>query len=63
MTDSEEEHTFDCPYCMESNTILVDLTGGKKQKFVHDCEVCCHPVLIKLEAGPEGIFNASAEKE
>ena len=48
---------------MESNTIFVDLTGGKKQKFVHDCEVCCHPILIKVEVDEKGIVNASAEKE
>ena len=48
---------------MESNTVRVDLTGGRKQKFVYDCEVCCHPILIKVEADESGIINASAEKE
>ena len=59
----EEDYSFDCPYCMEPNTIRVDLTGGKKQKFVYDCETCCHPIVIQLEAGPDGIERASAEKE
>ncbi len=59
----EEERSFDCPYCNEPNEILVDLTGGEKQKFVHDCAVCCHPILIKLEVNPEGISSFSAEQE
>ena len=63
MAEPEEDYAFECPYCMESNTVRVDLTGGTKQKFVHDCEVCCRPVLIKVEADADGIVNASAEKE
>ncbi len=63
MPNFEEDYTFDCPYCMQANEIRVDLTGGKKQKFVYDCAVCCHPILIKLEADSEGITGFSAEKE
>ena len=63
MTHFEEDVPFDCPYCMETNTIRVDLTAGKKQKFVCDCEICCHPILFTVEAGPEGLVSFSAEKE
>ena len=63
MSNSEEDYSFDCPYCIETNMIRVDFTAGKKQKFVSDCVVCCHPILIKLEVGTEGIVNFSAEKE
>ncbi len=63
MDHFEEELEFDCPYCSAGNTLFVDLTGGAKQQFVHDCETCCHPILIKLDVTEEGIENFSAEKE
>ena len=63
MTNFEEDYSFECPFCMETNEIRLDLTGGEKQQFVYDCATCCHPILIKLEVGPEGITNFSAEKE
>ncbi|OGR51134.1 MAG: hypothetical protein A3I11_00480 [Elusimicrobia bacterium RIFCSPLOWO2_02_FULL_39_32] len=63
MTNFEEDYSFDCPYCMETNDIRIDLTGGKKQQFIYDCEICCHPILIKLEVSSKGIKNFFAEKE
>ena len=63
MIQLEEDHSFDCPHCAETNTIRVDLTGGKKQKLVYDCETCCRPILIRFESGPEGILDFTAEKE
>lgn len=59
----EEEVSFACPYCMEMNQVMVDLSGGAKQQYVYDCSVCCHPIVIKLEVGEDGIENLSAEKE
>ncbi len=63
MTDFEEELSFGCPFCGEVNTLRVDLTGGNKQKFVMDCETCCHPILIKFERDEDGLADFSAEKE
>ncbi len=63
MTDLQEDLTFDCPHCGEPNALRVDLTAGKRQKFVVDCEVCCHPIVIQLEADETGILELSAEKE
>ncbi len=52
-----------CPYCMASNTLSVDFTGGRSQSFTVDCEVCCKPVSIRFEAGPEGIIRFDAQRE
>ncbi|OGR84126.1 MAG: hypothetical protein A2901_08895 [Elusimicrobia bacterium RIFCSPLOWO2_01_FULL_54_10] len=59
----EDSIPFPCPFCGIENTAPVDLTGGKRQKFVVDCENCCHPILIKFEVGDDGVENFRSEKE
>lgn len=40
-----------CPYCGEENTISIDRTGGRRQSYVEDCQVCCQPwsVIVTFE--------------
>ena len=50
--DAEEgvvEQGFDCPYCWEPVTVLVD-TSVPDQEYVEDCEVCCNPIAIHVRA-------------
>ena len=63
MTEPEEDITFDCPYCMTENTVRIDLTGGRKQQLTHDCEICCHPIVIKLETDVASVVNFDVERE
>jgi len=39
------EHFFQCPYCWETISMLLD-TSVVKQVYIEDCEVCCHPIQI-----------------
>ena len=41
----EEEYFFNCPYCWEEISMLVDTFSGD-QAYIEDCEVCCNPVEI-----------------
>ena len=41
-----EEHFFQCPYCWEQISMLLD-PSVLHQSFVEDCEVCCNPIEIK----------------
>jgi transcription elongation factor Elf1 len=41
----EIEHFFDCPYCGENISMLIDLSLNN-QLYTEDCEVCCHPIEI-----------------
>ena len=59
----EEDHSFSCPYCQSFISIRVDVTGGRTQVFVVDCEVCCRPIDIKLEEEDGQILNFDAESE
>ena len=41
------EHVFECPYCWESISMLVD-TSIDDQAYVEDCEVCCNPIAVRV---------------
>ncbi len=41
----EEEYFFDCPYCGEQISMLLDLSLNH-QSYIEDCEVRCQPILI-----------------
>ncbi|WP_394750239.1 CPXCG motif-containing cysteine-rich protein [Spongiimicrobium salis] len=39
------EHFFQCPYCWEEISMLLDTSIGV-QTYVEDCEVCCNPMEV-----------------
>ncbi len=39
------EHSFLCPYCGEDISMVLD-ASVRRQVYVEDCEVCCHPIEI-----------------
>lgn len=41
-----EETFFQCPYCWEDISMLVDVSVSK-QTYVEDCEVCCNPIEVR----------------
>ena len=40
-----QEHFFQCPYCWEEISMLLD-TSVRKQTYIEDCEICCNPIEI-----------------
>ncbi len=62
--DLAEEKFFDCPYCGENISVVLDISAGG-QSYVEDCEVCCNPIEINYEAedGKITSFNASRADE
>jgi len=59
----EEDYFFQCPYCSADIWVKIDQTGGRKQTFMQDCEVCCQPIDIRLTVGQEGVEAFNAERE
>ena len=39
------EHLFQCPYCWEEISMLLDssLVGTE---YIEDCEICCNPINL-----------------
>lgn len=54
-----EEYFFECPYCWENISMLLDLTVGG-QTYVEDCEVCCNPIDIYYDVEDGAIVSFSA---
>lgn len=42
-----EEYFFECPYCWEQISMLMD-TSISQQEYIEDCEVCCNPIQIRV---------------
>ena len=41
-----EEHFFQCPYCWEEISMLLE-PSNLEQQYIEDCEVCCRPIQIQ----------------
>mgnify|MGYP001359060428 FL=1 len=39
------EHFFQCPYCWEEISMLLDPSLGSTE-YVEDCEICCRPINV-----------------
>jgi hypothetical protein len=59
----EQFEKFCCPYCGEVNDLLVDPSVGGHQEFVVDCEICCAPIVIRLQIQGRDITSLEAHKE
>jgi hypothetical protein len=55
---------FQCAGCGEWNETSGDMSGGRRQRYVEDCQVCCKPNVLTLEWDPEAQgFLITAELE
>ena len=43
-----EEHFYQCPYCWEQVSLLVDVSQSS-QTYIEDCEVCCNPIQFHIQ--------------
>lgn len=41
------EHFFQCPYCWEELSMLLDRSIS--ETYIEDCEICCNPMEITTE--------------
>ncbi len=53
-----EEHFFQCPYCWEEISMLLD--PSQSQTYVEDCEICCNPIEITTEFQAQNLVSFSA---
>lgn len=49
------------PHCGETVTIILDLSGGPRQEYVEDCEVCCRPWTVRVRYDGSGVATVTLE--
>jgi Cysteine-rich CPXCG len=54
---------FRCAFCGEVNEVDVDLSAGRRQSYVEDCQVCCRPNVVRVRFDSEGRAAIDAEPE
>jgi transcription elongation factor Elf1 len=55
-----EEYFFQCPYCWEQISMLVD-TSQNHQNYIEDCEICCNPIQLTVASENQEISYFQAE--
>jgi Cysteine-rich CPXCG len=59
VSSSPVEHEFNCPYCGEEISMVLDLSVGR-QTYIEDCEVCCKPIEISFTVEDDELADFSA---
>jgi hypothetical protein len=49
----ERSPRWQCLSCGEWNSTTIDRSAGRKQSYVEDCQVCCHPSVLTVEYDSE----------
>ena len=55
-----EEYFYQCPYCWEAVSALVDVSQPL-QNYIEDCEVCCNPIEFKIQCSAHTIIQLKAQ--
>jgi transcription elongation factor Elf1 len=55
-----EEQFFNCPYCWETISMLIDVSV-EEQQYIEDCEVCCNPIQLTISVFEGEITQLEAE--
>jgi len=52
------EASFQCAGCGQWNSTTVDESGGRRQTYVEDCQVCCRANVLQIDYDPaaQGFF-------
>nr|WP_321226508.1 CPXCG motif-containing cysteine-rich protein [uncultured Psychroserpens sp.] len=55
-----QEYFFQCPYCWESISMLIDVSQSQ-QRYIEDCEVCCNPIQLLINTENQEITSFEAQ--
>lgn len=58
----QTERIFNCPYCWEPISMLLDASTPGAQSYVEDCENCCNPILISYTSEADEVVSFGAER-
>jgi len=52
-----------CPYCGEDVAAEFDPGVSGIQRFIVDCDVCCHPITFTVRVDHEGGYEFEAKRD
>ena len=55
------EQFFQCPYCWQTISVLVDLSV-REQSYIEDCENCCNPIQFEIITENQEILSFDSLK-
>lgn len=51
-----------CPYCNEPIELLIDCSV-QSQTYTEDCQVCCRPMIVRVEIAFSGDLSVTVKTE
>lgn len=54
--------SIQCPYCGEAIEVMVDCSIPR-QEYIEDCEVCCNPMVLSVNAAESDSPQVQARQE
>ena len=57
--DSISDKTVTCPFCWETNHVMIE-TEDVDQQFIVDCTVCCQPMELQVMVSDEDTIKVIA---
>lgn len=60
---AHQDAVFICDSCGEEIVVPVDVSAGAHQDYIEDCPVCCHPMCLHVDIGPDGELHVDGEHE
>ena len=61
MSVLQEEKAI-CPYCWENIYFEID-TSVSQQEYVEDCQVCCNPILLRVNFFGNSVYIETAKED
>jgi hypothetical protein len=58
----QSERYINCPYCGETQLILVDDSAGE-QSYYEDCQICCAPIFLTVSEDEYGELNIVSKRD
>ena len=53
VSEALAEYQITCPYCWEVYSLYLEAEATRVE-LIEDCQICCHPIQLRLEMGFDG---------
>ena len=61
MSYALNEYQLTCPYCWEVYSLVME-SEADTVELIEDCQICCHPIQLRMETAKDGQVILHAER-